>query len=75
MHHACADGITMMRWTANNLGETADDMELEPIWCTPRTSRRHRDNTGLLSLKMLTALWNNIGGIRKQAMVLRAWRQ
>ena len=42
MHHACADGITMMRWTANNLSETADDMELEPIWCTPRTSRRQR---------------------------------
>ena len=68
MHHACADGITMMRWTANNLSETADNMELEPIWCTPRTSRRHRDNTGLLSLKMLTALWSNIGSIRKQAM-------
>lgn len=68
MHHACADGITMMRWTANNLSETADDMDLSPIWCTPRTSRRHRDNTSLLSLKMLTALWSNIGSIRKQAV-------
>lgn len=32
MHHACADGVTMVRWTAQGLAESADDRELRPVW-------------------------------------------
>jgi diacylglycerol O-acyltransferase len=32
MHHAVADGVTMARWTAMGLSESADEMDHEPLW-------------------------------------------
>jgi WS/DGAT/MGAT family acyltransferase len=32
MHHACADGVTMARWTAEGLAESAAEKELRPVW-------------------------------------------
>ncbi len=32
MHHACADGVTMVRWTAAALAATPDDQQLRPLW-------------------------------------------
>ncbi|QLH50416.1 MAG: DUF1298 domain-containing protein [Candidatus Accumulibacter cognatus] len=35
IHHASADGVTMMRWAVNSLSSTADDLELKPLWSIP----------------------------------------
>ena len=35
IHHASADGVTMMRWAVNSLSSTADDLELKPLWSVP----------------------------------------
>ncbi len=32
MHHACADGVTMMRWAAESLSPSPADLELRPLW-------------------------------------------
>jgi WS/DGAT/MGAT family acyltransferase len=32
MHHAVADGVTMVRWTAQGLSASADDLTLRPVW-------------------------------------------
>jgi diacylglycerol O-acyltransferase len=36
MHHASADGVTMVRWAADSLAASASDLELRPLWSTPR---------------------------------------
>jgi diacylglycerol O-acyltransferase len=36
MHHASADGVTMVRWAADSLASSASDLELRPLWSTPR---------------------------------------
>ncbi|MCB1933118.1 MAG: wax ester/triacylglycerol synthase family O-acyltransferase [Candidatus Accumulibacter sp.] len=32
MHHASADGVTMVRWAAESLASTATDLKLRPLW-------------------------------------------
>lgn len=68
MHHACADGITMARWTADNMSESPDNMDLQPIWTVNHSRKRHHQDANQLSLKMLSTLWSNIGGISKQLL-------
>ncbi|HPP46195.1 MAG TPA: wax ester/triacylglycerol synthase family O-acyltransferase, partial [Accumulibacter sp.] len=36
MHHACADGVTMVRWTVAALATTPDDQQLRPLWSYQR---------------------------------------
>ncbi len=67
MHHACADGITMMRWTAENMHDTPDEDELHPIWTVAHGSKR-RSDASMLSLKLLSSMWSNVGSVRKQAV-------
>ncbi len=51
MHHACADGVTMARWTAEGLASAADDLSFEPIW-----TRKHGARQGALSKRRNQAL-------------------
>ncbi|MCP6313262.1 hypothetical protein NL444_27715, partial [Klebsiella pneumoniae] len=39
MHHAVADGITMMRWGMQSLRDTPDDLSLTPVWTLDQTRR------------------------------------
>lgn len=68
MHHACADGITMARWTADNMSESPENMELKPIWTVNHGRKRLHHDANQLSLKMLSTLWSNIGGMSKQLL-------
>ena len=68
MHHACADGITMARWTAENMSESPDNMDLKPIWTTSHGRKRDSSDANQLSLKMLSALWCHVGNISKQLL-------
>jgi diacylglycerol O-acyltransferase len=48
MHHAYADGVTMARWTARGLSDTARQRQLQPIWSVEHSAyakqREARDN-------------------------------
>lgn len=68
MHHACADGVTMMRWTCENMTDDPSNMDLDPIWTTSHSGKRHRDDANTIGLKMLANLWSNIGSLSKQAL-------
>jgi diacylglycerol O-acyltransferase len=52
MHHAYADGVTMARWTAQGLSESARDLRLKPIWSVEHSAysaRRDKRNAELLA--------------------------
>ena len=57
MHHACADGVTMVRWTAEGLAESANDRDLRPVWSIRHVrgaSRRAR-----MKQEMLQSAWKS----------------
>ena len=55
MHHACADGVTMARWTAEGLATDVDDHSFDPIW-TRKPGRQ-----GALSRRRNQALMAVVG--------------
>jgi diacylglycerol O-acyltransferase len=66
MHHACADGVTMMRWAADSLSRAASDLEVRPLW-----SIRHRTGEGKekrLKDKMAQSLLGELAGAGKLAL-------
>ncbi len=66
MHHACADGVTMMRWVADALSATADDRELKPLW-----SIQHLKGNGAqkrLEEKMAQSLLGSLTGAGKRVL-------
>ena len=66
MHHAYADGVTMSRWTAEGLNESATDTELRPIWSQSRTS--HMRRRGKTNEKMLQSTWQAVLGNSRRAL-------
>lgn len=60
MHHAYADGVTMARWTAENMAQTADDLELRPVWT--KTHGGHGPRRKKASQEMMQSLWKEVGG-------------
>ncbi len=42
IHHAYADGVTLVRWTSESLTESPEDMELKPVWVSIGGRRRRR---------------------------------
>ena len=61
IHHAYADGVTMARWTADGLSESAHQMEITPVWSLKHGGhsgdRRARTNQA-----MLQATWKEVLG-------------
>lgn len=55
MHHACADGVTMVRWTAEGLAGSAADMELRPAWTLKHS--RGAGHRARMKQEMLEAAW------------------
>jgi WS/DGAT/MGAT family acyltransferase len=56
MHHACADGVTMSRWTVETLADSADDLEVRPVWSAShvRSARRTR-----MKQEMMISAWKS----------------
>ena len=67
MHHACADGVTMVRWTTESLSHAADDLELRPIWSIRRGARERTAKR--LQEKMATSLLGSLAGAGQLAPV------
>lgn len=66
MHHACADGVTMVRWTTESLSHAADDLELRPIWSIRRGARERTAKR--LQEKMATSLLGSLAGAGQLAL-------
>ncbi len=60
MHHAYADGVTMARWTAENMAQSVDDLELRPVWT--QTHGGHGPRRKKASQEMMQSLWKEVGG-------------
>jgi hypothetical protein len=60
MHHAYADGVTMVRWTAQNMSESADDMNLTPVWT--RQLGGYGGSHKKHSQEMMQSLLKEVGG-------------
>lgn len=62
MHHACADGITMARWTAECLSTDPGDDKFQPVW-TLRYNRSSNERKRLQSQEMLQSLLGSAKGL------------
>jgi len=60
MHHASADGVTMVRWAADSLASSASDRELRPLWSTPRGPADKKQKR--LKEKMTQSLLGDLSG-------------
>ncbi|NDP38357.1 MAG: DUF1298 domain-containing protein [Rhodoferax sp.] len=60
MHHACADGITMSRWTSESMAHTPDDLELTPVWTQKHGG--HGDRSKQAMQQLMQSLWKDVGG-------------
>jgi WS/DGAT/MGAT family acyltransferase len=60
MHHAYADGVTMARWTAENMAQSPHDLELTPVW----TKRHggHGVQRKKATQELMQSLWKEVGG-------------
>lgn len=66
LHHAVADGVTMARWTAQGLADSAEDLDLRPVWTMRHGSgatRRER-----LRQDMIESVWAQIASNSKRAL-------
>ena len=55
MHHACADGVTMVRWTAEGLAESPADTKLRPAWTLKHI--RGAGHRARMKQEMLEVAW------------------
>lgn len=60
MHRACADGITMARWTAESMAHAPDDLELTPVWTQKHGG--HGDRSKQAMQQLMQSLWKDVGG-------------
>ncbi|MDC8773653.1 wax ester/triacylglycerol synthase family O-acyltransferase [Roseateles albus] len=64
MHHAYADGVTMARWTAEGLADSAEELELTPVWTLQHGG--HGKGKRRIGVKrqdeMLAAVWKELSG-------------
>ncbi len=67
MHHACADGITMARWSAECLSENPADDELKPVW-TLRYNRGSASRRSQQNQEMLQSLLGSAKGFGVQML-------
>lgn len=66
MHHAYADGVTMVRWTAEGMATSARQTRLKPIWTQKRggysSLRKKRTEA------MMTSGWSTLGGASRRIL-------
>ncbi|WP_291991542.1 wax ester/triacylglycerol synthase domain-containing protein [Candidatus Accumulibacter sp. ACC003] len=64
MHHASADGVTMVRWAAESLASSASDLELRPMWSVARCAAVRKEKR--LKEKMTQSLLGDLAGAGKR---------
>jgi|UniRef100_A0A7S3XVH3 diacylglycerol O-acyltransferase len=68
MHHAVADGITMMRWGMQSLRDTPDDLSLTPVWTLDQTRRGRTGGSRRLDQQLAGTVWKQITANSKRAI-------
>jgi diacylglycerol O-acyltransferase len=63
MHHAYADGVTMARWTAQGMAQSATDLALTPVWTQSHASHHQRHNQ-----EMMQAVWHEVTGTSRRLL-------
>ena len=66
MHHAYADGVTMSRWGSESYQNSAEDLDLTPVWTTDHTRSGARRKKG--SQEMALSIWNQFMANSKRAL-------
>ncbi len=64
MHHACADGVTMARWTAEAMAQSVRQVKLTPIW-----TRKHSGYGGVRKKRekeMMQSVWQEVIGTSRR---------
>jgi len=66
MHHAYADGVTMVRWTEEGLAKTARSKNITPIWTVKQSayasSRKKRTEA------LMASGWSSLGGTTRRVL-------
>ena len=74
VHHATADGVTLMRFAANSLSMTAAECELKPLWATPHATgvgkKRLQDKLARSLLDDLAGVGRRLFGIGRLAAMM-----
>ncbi|MEO6279823.1 wax ester/triacylglycerol synthase domain-containing protein [Roseateles sp.] len=68
MHHAVADGITMMRWGMASLRTTPDDLTVTPVWTFDHTHRGDRSRKKRLDQAVAGTVWKQLTANSKRAV-------
>jgi WS/DGAT/MGAT family acyltransferase len=68
MHHAYADGVTLVRWAAESLAATEGDLALRPIWTQEHSGRRDRESGG--NQELLETIWKGAAGAGRRVLGL-----
>lgn len=66
MHHAYADGVTMTRWTARGLSESASDLQLKPLWAMEHSAYRSQQHKR--DGEMLQSVRKQLAGAGRRAL-------
>lgn len=66
MHHASADGVTMVRWAAESLASNASDLQLRPLWSVRRGSSDSQHKR--LKEKMTQSLLGDLAGAGRRLL-------
>ncbi|MEO7854301.1 MAG: wax ester/triacylglycerol synthase domain-containing protein [Rubrivivax sp.] len=66
MHHAYADGMTMARWTAQGLSESAREAKLKPIWTVEH--KAYSGTKGRRDAAVLQSAWRQLAGAGQQLL-------
>jgi diacylglycerol O-acyltransferase / wax synthase len=66
MHHAYADGVTMVRWTEEGLAKTARSKKITPIWTIKQSAysglRKKRTEA------LMASGWSSLGGTTRRVL-------
>lgn len=65
MHHAYADGVTMSRWSSESYQDSADDLDLTPVWTMDHTRSGARRKKGNQELAL--SIWHQVTANSKRA--------
>ncbi|WP_313953646.1 wax ester/triacylglycerol synthase domain-containing protein [Accumulibacter sp.] len=68
MHHASADGMTMVRWAADSLAASATDLELRPLWSVRHAAADSKEKR--LKAKKTESLLGHLAGAGKRLLGL-----
>ena len=68
MHHAVADGITMMRWGVESLRKTADDDRLTPVWTFDHSRKGGHGRNKRLDQALAGTVWKQLTANSKRAV-------